>query len=119
MSLLLLFACADNALTSSSELAAWGGLDSDGTLVAVVFAEDELLLAASYVNGLVVERDAVPEDWDLGADVPPGQAVITTLDPGGELEVARPTASEAVVVFRDGGEWRYDCFVDELGPVCE
>ena len=118
MTLLALLACASSS-PSAQQLAAWGGLDHDGTLVAAVFAGPELLLAASYVNGLVVQRDAIPETWDLGAPVPAGQAVLTTRDPGGELEVARPSTREAVVIFRDAGEWRFDCFVDEEGPLCE
>ena len=96
-----------------------GGLADNGQLVATVHVEGELLLAAAYADGFVVEYDEVTKTWQLDSPLPPGMASTTVLDPGGQLEVAHPLEDEAVVVFRDDSEYRYHCFTDEEGSVCQ
>jgi hypothetical protein len=119
LTLLTLFACAENALVQEGDaLFVAGGMDAGGSLVATVESADELLLAVVYLDGIVLERDDVPDDWQMDGEVEVGMAMVTQLDPGGLMEVAHPRPGEAIVIFREDSEWRYDCFTDDEGPAC-
>lgn len=119
LTLLTLFACAENAMAPHDALFVAGGMDPAGALVATVESPGALLLAVVYLDGIVLERDEIPDDWAMADDVEVGMAMVTQLDPGGLMEVSHPSPGEAIVVFREQSEWRYDCFTDSEGAVCQ
>ena len=96
-----------------------GGLDENGAMVATVYAEAELLLAAVYAEGFVVHHDEVPDTWRLSHPVPEGMSSTAVQEMGGELELVHPTVGEAQVAFRDDAEYVYFCFTDAEGSVCQ